>query len=109
MINKVSISREAKFDYEEIISKKLLSMPIKKYIYELEEYFSNIQPLENYFIKKYYDENLDKMLLLFFRKGMHFASLQNWIIVGICEKKDYCDDIEERGLIKNWLDNFLIA
>ena len=107
LINKVLISNEAIFDYEEIVGKGI--MPKAEYRKELEEYFAHVTPIDYYLIKKYFDENLGKMLLLFFRRGMNFSSMQLWLLAGICDSSDYSEDIEEKGLIKNWLDNYIVA
>lgn len=109
MINKIMITNEARFDYEEIVCKKKHSMPTNQYKYDIEEHFDNFFPIENYFSKKYYDEKIEILLLLFFRKGMKFGPIQTWVLVGICDSKDYSEDIEEKGLIKNWLDNYIVA
>lgn len=106
MFNLVHISKEAKFDYEEIVAKCVMPAVLMKK--ELEEYFSYIRPVERYFLIKIYDDSIQKMLLLFFRKGMKFKSMQIWILAGLCDINDYNEVLEERGLIKNWL-NSLVA
>lgn len=107
MINKVHISKEARFDFEEIIARK--TMPISEYKKEIEEYFKYIEPKDRYFKKKIYQEDIDKMLWLFFRKGQRIRTMQIWILVGICDISDYNENLEEIGLIKNWLDNYIVA
>jgi hypothetical protein len=107
MINKVLITKEARFDFEEIVTGKI--MPTGFYKQELEEYFKNVCPSERYFIKKFYDSDAEKMLLLFFRKGAAFRTMQLWLLAGVCAADDYNEALEERGLIKNWLDNYIVA
>jgi hypothetical protein len=102
VFHKVHISKEARFDYEEIVVGA--SMPAAIIKKELEEYFSYVKPVESYFTIKLYDEQIQKMLLLFFRKGIKFKCMQIWILAGICDIDDYNQALEERGLIKNWLD-----
>ncbi len=107
MIDKVHISKEAIFDFEEIVALK--PMAVNSYRRELEEYFRYTNPNERYFTKKIYDEESEKMLLLFFRKGKSLPLMQIWILAGICDYSDYSELLDERGLIKNWLDNYIVA
>lgn len=107
MINKVLITKEAKFDFEEIVTGKI--MPTGFYKQEMEEYFKNVRPCDRYFMKRFYDSEAEKMLLLFFRKGAAFRTMQLWLLAGICDWEDYNDILEDRGLIKNWLDNYIVA
>lgn len=107
MINKVLITKEARFDFEEVVANRQL--PYKLFKQELEEFFTNKIPNERYFATKFYDEQSDKMLLLFFRKGVIFKSMQLWKLAGICDIKDYNENLEERGLIKSWLDAYIVA
>lgn len=107
MIHKVHITKEARFDFEDIIACGV--MPVYNYKREIEEYFKHITPKEKYFIKRIYDEEIKKMLLLFFRKGHTIRTMQIWILAGICDISDYNENLEERGLIKNWLDNYIVA
>lgn len=107
MINRVHISKEAIFDFEEIVTKK--PMQVENYRRELEEHFRHIVPEERYFTKQLYDDDAEKMLLLFFRKGQKLPFMQIWILVGICALSDFSDHLDERGLIKNWLDNYIVA
>lgn len=107
MINKVLITKEARFDYEEVVVNRLMpSGMIKK---ELEEFFANKNYLERYFATKFYDEESEKMLLLFLRKGAIFKAMQVWKLAGICEINDYNENLEERGFIKSWLDTYIVA
>lgn len=101
MINKIKITGEAQFDYEEIVARHRFPNLFKQ---DLEEYITHKNPTATYFYAKYYDETTSSMLLLFFRKGMSFRGMQIWTLVGICDQNDYSEDIEECGLIKNWLD-----
>ena len=107
MINKVLITKEARFDFEEIVARKI--MPAGFYKRELEEYFRNVCPFERYFACKFYDEDIGKMLLLFFRKGMAFRTMQLWLLSGICDVNDYNQTLEDKGLIKIRLDNYIVA
>ena len=105
MINKVMISGEAKFDYEIVFVKGRL--PAETLKRELEEYFSNAKRSERYVVLKYYDDENDKMLTLFLRKGCLFRTMQIWVLAGICLEEDYEEELDEKGLIKNWLDSFI--
>lgn len=106
MINKVVITEEAKFDYEEVVARQPIPKTTIKN--ECELYIDNLQKggrllYGYYFRAKYYDENSDKMLMLFFYKGERFGKMQTWELSGICEAADWTDDLEDDGLIRNWL------
>lgn len=107
VINKVHITDEARFDFEEVIACR--PMPIATYKKDLEEYFKHVAPFESYFTKKIYDEDICKMLLLFFRKGKLIRTMQIWLLAGICDISDYDEVLEDSGLIKNWLDSRIAA
>ena len=52
----------------------------------------------------FYDKEADKELLFFIRKGYRFGIMQMWVLEGICERKDYRDEMETDGTIKKWLE-----
>ena len=52
----------------------------------------------------YWDEDNKKELLLFIKKGYEFGIMQTWILQGICELKDYTEEMERNGSIKKWLE-----
>jgi len=69
-----------------------------------------------YFRVKYYDESKDQMLMLFVYKGNREivqekeqdVIYQYWILKGICLASDWTIELEESGLIRNWLKRRLI-
>ncbi len=104
IINKVLITDEAKFDYESEFGYMLQVADIKR---ETEQYIDNkmVRFYGYYFRAKYYDENIDKMLLLFFYKGEKFGCMQMWELAGICLEEDYSEELEQDGNIRNWLNS----
>lgn len=52
----------------------------------------------------YADERSEKELMLFIKKGYKFGLMQMWILEGICETKDYCEEMERDGSLKKWLE-----
>lgn len=110
VINKVVITDEAIFDYEELSFG--LPMPKADIKSELETYMENMQKSGRlfcgyYFRAKYYDEAMDKMLMLFFYKGIKLGSMQMWKLSGICEAGDWTMEAEEDGQIRAWLNSLL--
>lgn len=111
VINKVVITDEAIFDYEEITFG--LPMPKADIKSESETYMENMQKSSRllcgyYFRAKYYDEAIDKMLMLFFYKGIKLGSMQMWKLSGICEADDWTREAEEVGQIRVWLNSRLV-
>ncbi|MDD4003432.1 MAG: hypothetical protein PHE12_04470 [Clostridia bacterium] len=103
IINKVVITEEAKFDYENIIGD--MPMPRTEIKNECEYYINNFDKLNRYYLRiNYYDNVFDKMLMFFFFKGDKFGLMQIWELRGICFAEDWTEDIEDEGLIKSWLD-----
>lgn len=105
-VNKVIISPEAVFDYEEaVIGRRLDRVMLKQ---ELEEY---IDRMNNrliavcYFRCKFMDETTGELLMLFIYRGSRQRVLQNWVVRGICAAKDWDEDVEYYGDIKNWVDS----
>lgn len=113
LIHKVHITSEAVFDYEKTMAFGNLNKVKLKF--EIEEYLKNICNTDklfncNYFRCKYYDDNSNKMLMIFIYKGKKFGIMQTWILSGICIVEDWNDILEEFGEVKQWLrkeiDNF---
>ena len=52
----------------------------------------------------FYDEDSQKELLLFIRKGYTVGPMTIWFLDGICETKDYEESMEVDGRIKKWLE-----
>lgn len=52
---------------------------------------------------KYYDEAIDRMLMLFLYKGEKFGRMQVWKVTGICFAEDWTEEQEESGQIRFWL------
>lgn len=112
VINKVVITDEAIFDYEELTFG--LPMPKADIKSESESYMENMQKSGRllcgyYFRAKYYDEAMDKMLMLFFYKGIKLGCMQLWKLSGICEADDWTREAEEDGLIRAWLNSLLVS
>ena len=58
-----------------------------------------------YFKLKYYDDETDEMLMLFIRKDRALASMQMWLLVGLCKEEDWTEDLENEGIIRGWLES----
>lgn len=106
IINKVNITAEAVFDYEDCLELGKIYKPNIKA--EVEEYINNFNKSgrllwQRYFHCKYYDEDNDKMLMLFFYKGERLSVMQFWNLAGICLAEDWTQDAEDDGEIRNWL------
>lgn len=106
IINKVSVTEEATFDYEEVVA--LMPIPKTDIKNECENYIDNMQKggrllYDYYFHVIYFDERSDKMLMLFFYKGERFGVMQIWRLSGICEAEDWTQELEDDGNIRNWL------
>lgn len=102
VINKVLITAEARFDYESEFGSPLPTADIKR---ETEEYISvkTVRFDGYYFRVKYYDEVIERMLMLFFYKGERFGCMQMWELSGICPAEDWSEELEEDGQIRRWL------
>ncbi len=106
VINKVNITAEAVFDYEICLQRgKLDKRSLKA---EVEEYIDNMNKsgrllYDRYFRCKYYDEDSDKMLMLFFYKAERLSIMQFWNLAGICFEEDWSEEAEDNGEIRNWL------
>lgn len=98
MIDKIVVTKEAVFDYEEIVCKGYIFPPGFKR--EAEKILSGAANPERV---EYFDKTSEKPLLLFFKKGYAFGPMQTWILKGICDKRDYRSDMEEKGIIDGWL------
>ena len=99
MIDKVSVEKGAIFDYEQIVAKT--EMDIKDFKNFLELKLKNVSSQEPRI--EYFDKKSGKRLLLFLRRGYDFGIMRVWILEGICEKCDYSPVLEQRGLIREWL------
>ena len=53
---------------------------------------------------RYKDKRTGKELVMFIRKGYRFGIMQMWILEGICESKDYKEEMERDGSIRKWLE-----
>lgn len=99
MINKIVLTRGAVFDYEEIICGRLMDR--WRFRAEAEKLIedSDKETLRIVF----FDTDSDKELLLFLRCGRDFGIMRLWILEGICETKDYDAEMENNGVIEEWL------
>lgn len=108
VINKVVITAEAACDYRELKGAALFKRDFK---YECETYIDNmisVGRLDNYYFRcKYYDEETDEMLMLFFYKGERFGSMQMWNLKGVCLESDFSEEMEKNGQIRVWLNSEL--
>lgn len=108
LIHKVSITDEAKFDYETTISpnfafiSKNLKEELEFYLYHNRRYHH-----KRYVRLKYYDDQSETELMFFLRESNKFASMKVWKVVGICKSEDWNEEIEDEGIIKAWLDTLL--
>lgn len=102
MINKLTVDKGAIFDYEEIVCKIPFS---KETIRRAVEKKLDKVPLTKTDLRlPFYDKDAKKDLLLFIRKGYAFGIMQMWILRGICNKEDYEEEMENNGIIKDWLE-----
>ena len=104
IINKAVVTDEAVFDYMALTGKPLQTLVLKR---ECEEYIAYMQKAGRlngyYFRTKYYDENLDRMLMLFFYKGKRLRMIQIWNLCGVCYADDWSQELEESGAVRVWL------
>lgn len=125
-IAKVVVTEEARFDYESLFAirygkwertmewvkahfndPEIIApvMPIADIKMESEMYIE-LHPTikyKHYFRAKYYDEKQDKMLMLFFYKGKKIGLMQMWDLKGICLADSWSEELEDSGVIRNWL------
>lgn len=103
MINKLVMTKGAVFDYEEIVC----DMPLDKVKFRqaVEKLLSN--SAEERRRVEYDDPSSGKRLLLFLRRGYDFGLMRLWILEGVCEKDDYDEEMEENGVIKEWLETVI--
>ena len=71
---------------------------------ELEEFIQRHSTIKHkhYFKVRHHDEKIDEWLLLFVKRGKRVGATQNWTVVGICYEYDWCEDLEEEGIIRAW-------
>ena len=100
-MDKVSITRGAIFDYEQIVC--FMPFPYSVIRAETETLITKTLAKGNALRLKYRDPAAKKDLLLFLRKGYAFGIMQMWILEGICEECDYEPEMEEDGRIAKWL------
>lgn len=106
VINKITITAEAVFDYTETLG--LPTLDKRRLKTEVEDYI-NIKNRsgrlfrENYFRCKYLDEDSGRMLMLFLYRAERVSVMQNWLVRGICFAEDWTEDAEDDGLIRCWL------
>lgn len=108
VINKIIITEEAVFDYEESLGLKRLDKSALKS--ETEEYIDYMNRngrllYENYFRCKYLDNESGRMLMLFLCRADKMNIMQNWRLAGVCFAEDWGEDAEEDGKIRAWLES----
>ena len=103
-IDRVTVTKGAIFDYEEIVCFLPCDvLALRHYVETTITKLKDEQKTEELRIK-YYDKSSDKSLLLFIKKGYSFGIMQMWILQGICEESDYDKRMETNGTIKEWLE-----
>ncbi len=112
IINKVRITEEAIFDYESIAPNG--AFPISD-VKCLSEDYITIRKQENKlnydksFRIKYFDEEVDDFIMMFFIRGRNNESMQEYDLVGVCKESDWSEELEDVGLIRGWLKSKLDA
>ena len=89
---------------ESVYDKPLVIMPKTEYKKEVSDYIQLNKRLwyKTYIRAVYYDEKLDRELMLFILKDRQIGCIQYWNIVGICNAADWTEDNEEDGVIRAW-------
>jgi len=111
IINKLTLTPEAIFDIRCCLNLPLLNRyKLKK---EVEEYIhtksaANLLPWWGYFKCDYLDEASGQQLKLFIKKGVKFGFMQCWDLIGVCLSSDWCEDAEEDGHIRTWLNTNVV-
>ncbi len=111
VINKVKITDEAVVDYETLcLSADMPKADIKQ---QTETYIDNLQTIgrlryDYYFRCKYFDEQTNQMLMLFFYKGRAFGKMQIWKLAGLCVADDWSAELEDSGQIRYWLNSKVV-
>lgn len=111
VINKVKITDEAVVDYETLcLSADMPKADIKQ---QTETYIDNLQTIgrlryDYYFRCKYFDEQTNQMLMLFFYKGRAFGKMQIWKLAGLCVADDWTAELEDSGQIRFWLNSKVV-
>lgn len=106
LIHKVNITEEFKFDIEcmENASSNFNKKETKE---ELEFYISNNTKVQHkhYFRLKDYIGEIK--VIYFIKRGLKFANMQIWDLVGVCEEEFWDEELEESGIIRNWIETKL--
>ena len=111
VINKVKITDEAVVDYETLcLSADMPKADIKQ---QTETYIDNLQAIgrlryDYYFRCKYFDEQTNQMLMLFFYKGRAFGKMQMWTLAGLGVADDWTAELEDSGQIRFWLNSKVV-
>lgn len=100
MLNKIVLTKGAVFDYEEIVCNMQLNR--SKFRAQAEKIIKDTD--EGSLRQVFYDSDSNKELMLFLRRGYDFGIMRLWILEGICEKDDYCEEMERSGAIREWLE-----
>ena len=101
MIDKIVLTKGAIFDYEEIVCHRELDR--QKIRQNVEKKLKN-NPTQTDLRIELFDEDSQKDLLLFVKRGYDFGIMRTWVLLGICEKSDYDPEMERNGVIKEWLE-----
>lgn len=106
VINKLVITQEAVFDYEQTLGLGTFPKDLKP---ETEEYIDGMNRggrlvYDRYFRAKYLDERSGIMLMLFVYRSDKCGVMQLWNLMGVCPAEDYNAEDEYSGRIRNWLE-----
>ena len=106
LINRVTISNEAKFDYSLLVKGGNLSS--RTFCNEFDEYLDNLTAIgrlsNTYYLRlKYYDERVNDYIIFFLKHCNRFRCIQVWEVIGICNYGDWSEELENNGSINRWL------
>jgi hypothetical protein len=106
VINKINITAEAVFDYEEALDLGRLDRRALKA--EAEDYIDFMNKggrllYAHYFRCRYLDEDSGQTLMLFLYRAERLSVMQYWNLAGVCLAEDWTEDAEDDGTIRRWL------
>lgn len=104
LINKVVFAKGAVFDYEGIVCKIPMQTGAFKAMLEKLIDEEKCRVLDCGLRAVCYDEASGMDLMFFIKKGYCFGPMQVFMVQGVCSADDYCEEMEENGIIKEWLE-----
>ena len=127
IMHKVDFTHEAAFDYEQAIvncdfsdifdqrtdndwqTRDVHDAPFESFNAreikrDLEEYITHHSKAAtfNYWRARHWCGKYERWLLLFIKRGELKNGEQRWIVLGICNERDWDEDAEHDGRIRNW-------